>query len=109
MSSRLNREAFERLIAENIAWTEAQPRSLERDHLVAILRDSARLYYEVEPAVDARDKTIAERDAEIARLTKDRDAVRAIYKQICDIAPEQHDDHNVISRLLAKLGQALGF
>ena len=41
----LNRAAYERLIAEDIAWLEAQPRTLERDHVVAVLRDSARLYY----------------------------------------------------------------
>lgn len=57
MSSRLNREAFERLVAEDIAWAESHPRTLERDHVVDILRDAPRLYYgptNAEPIVEPR-------------------------------------------------------
>lgn len=45
MSSRMNRDAFERLSAEDIAWAEAQPRTLERDHVIDILRGAPDLYY----------------------------------------------------------------
>lgn len=41
----MNREAFERLIEENIAWLLKQPRTLERDHIEHILRDASNAYY----------------------------------------------------------------
>ena len=34
----MNREAFQRLVDEDMAWLLAQPRSLERDHIEAILK-----------------------------------------------------------------------
>lgn len=40
MSSKLNRHAYEKMIAEDIAWLEKQPRTLERDHIVEVLRCS---------------------------------------------------------------------
>jgi len=37
MSCRLNRQAYQRLIQEDIDWLLRQPRSLERDHVHEIL------------------------------------------------------------------------
>lgn len=37
MVMRLNREAYAKLIAENITWLDKQPRSLEREHIRQIL------------------------------------------------------------------------
>ena len=34
----MNREAYAKIIAEDIAWCEAQPRTLEREHVIAVLR-----------------------------------------------------------------------
>jgi hypothetical protein len=38
---RMNRASYERMIAENIEWLEQQPRTLERDHVIAIVKASA--------------------------------------------------------------------
>ena len=38
---KLNRSAYEALVAEVIRWLMAQPRSLERDHILVILQVSA--------------------------------------------------------------------
>ena len=40
MSSTLNRAAYQQLIAEDLVWLRNQPRSLERDHIEAIVRAS---------------------------------------------------------------------
>lgn len=41
----MSREAFADIIAEDIAWCEAQPRTLERDHTIAVLRQSIAAEY----------------------------------------------------------------
>jgi hypothetical protein len=38
MSMRLNRSAYAKLVAEDAAWLEKMPRTLERDHILLILR-----------------------------------------------------------------------
>lgn len=53
MSGKLTRIAYRQLIAEDIVWLEVQPRTLERDHIIAIVRESERYYYE-----DAQDEAI---------------------------------------------------
>lgn len=45
----LNRNAYQRLIAEDLAWLEQQPRTLERDHIEQIVRWSIRVLYDGEP------------------------------------------------------------
>lgn len=45
MVSKLTREAYERLIAEDIAWLMQQPRTLERDHIKAILEHAVEYEY----------------------------------------------------------------
>ena len=45
MSSKITKEAYEKLIAEDIEWLEKQPHSLENDHIKAIVRDSVNFYY----------------------------------------------------------------
>ena len=50
MSLPLNRAVFEQLIAEDIAWIEsAAPDTLERRHIIACLKEQARLRYEAHP------------------------------------------------------------
>lgn len=44
--SRLTRAGYEQLIAEDIAWLLQQPRTLERDHIEAVLRASPAREYE---------------------------------------------------------------
>jgi hypothetical protein len=45
VSSPLNRSAFEAAIAEDVEWLKRQPDSLERRHILMILRDAPELYY----------------------------------------------------------------
>jgi hypothetical protein len=45
MSMKLNRAAYEKLVAEDVAWLELQPRTLERDHIIMIVKQSTDLYY----------------------------------------------------------------
>jgi hypothetical protein len=48
MSFKMSRSAYQKLIDEDIAWLMEQPRTLERDHIVQILRHSVETYYEPE-------------------------------------------------------------
>ena len=41
----MTREAYAKIIAEDIAWCEAQPRTLERDHTILVLRQSIAAEY----------------------------------------------------------------
>lgn len=51
MSLRLNRDTYARLIEEDVAEIlKIMPRSLERDHAIAVLRDSVKLQYDEIPA-----------------------------------------------------------
>ncbi len=45
MGTTLNRSAYEKLVAEDIEWLLRQPRTLERDHIEQILRDSPQRLY----------------------------------------------------------------
>jgi hypothetical protein len=49
MPTRLNQDAYQRLVDEDLAWLREQPRTLEREHVELIVRDSVRLYYPVGP------------------------------------------------------------
>jgi hypothetical protein len=37
---RLNKAGYEQLVNEDIAWLEKIPRTLERDHIIAVLKAS---------------------------------------------------------------------
>lgn len=39
MSMTLNRPAYKGLLKEDLGWLEKQPRTLEREHIAALLRD----------------------------------------------------------------------
>jgi hypothetical protein len=43
--SEINRDAYEKLVDKNLAWLESVPRTLERDHVIAIVRNSPDMYY----------------------------------------------------------------
>lgn len=45
MSTRLNREAYEKLVKEDIEWLRQQPRTLERDHILVILEKAVDYEY----------------------------------------------------------------
>ena len=44
----VNREAYQKLIDEDIEWLLKQPRTLERDHIVSVLKNSVERLYEKE-------------------------------------------------------------
>ena len=41
----INREAYQKLIDEDVVWILKQPRSLERDHIVSVLKNSVERIY----------------------------------------------------------------
>lgn len=45
MGMMMNRESYERLIQEDIAWLNTMPRTLERDHIIDVLEDSTNRIY----------------------------------------------------------------
>jgi hypothetical protein len=47
VSSRLTRQAYQKLVDEDLAWLKRQPPSLERDHIECILNSS--VFYEYGP------------------------------------------------------------
>lgn len=49
MSMILNRAAYEQLIEEDILELMKLPKSLERDHAIAVLRESVKLQYDEIP------------------------------------------------------------
>ena len=49
----VNREAYQKLIDEDIEWLLKQPRSLERDHIVSALKNSVECIYGKEKMDDA--------------------------------------------------------
>lgn len=53
MPSTVNRKTYEWLIYGDLVWLLAQPRSLERDHIEAVLRDSAERLYGKAPDTPA--------------------------------------------------------
>lgn len=53
MSSRLTRAAYKRMVDENIAWLDKQPRTLERDHIRTVLERA--VDYEYGPDHDGDD------------------------------------------------------
>ena len=45
MGMMVNREAYQKLIDEDIEWLLKQPRSLERDYIVSVLKNSVERLY----------------------------------------------------------------
>ncbi len=45
MSSKLNKFAYEQLINEDIEWINTMPRTLEREHIIDVLKYSVKLFY----------------------------------------------------------------
>jgi hypothetical protein len=45
MGTKMNSDAYIRLISEDLEWLNKQTRSLEREHIKQILEDSVKIYY----------------------------------------------------------------
>lgn len=52
MGGTLTRSAYEVLIKEDIEWLLKQPRSLERDHIITVLKASPKNEYEDKHAIE---------------------------------------------------------
>lgn len=52
---RLSRAAYQRLVDEDVAWLLRQPRTLEREHIIAVVRAS--VVSEYGPPTDAAAQT----------------------------------------------------
>lgn len=59
MGTTLNRHAYQRLIDEDLEWLLKQPRTLERDHIEAIVRASLHNEYVLRQAAEAAQAWIA--------------------------------------------------
>ena len=46
MTMPVNRETYSKLIEEDLVWLNKQPRSLEREHVAEVLKDSITLLYD---------------------------------------------------------------
>lgn len=80
MSRKLNREAFRKLIAEDIAWLMEQPRTLEREHILVALQEAEKFHYDlcallrrtldevIGPLAEGHSKTVDELRAWVEQL-----------------------------------------
>ena len=76
MSGKVTRLAFQQLIAEDIAWLEKQPRTLEREHIIMCVRESERYCY-----VDAQDDEVLKLIDEVqAKFVEMRDTLKTSVK-----------------------------
>lgn len=57
MSGPMTRDAYERLIAEDLAWLAEQPRTLEREHIRGVVERSAD--HEYAPRLYTREEVLA--------------------------------------------------
>lgn len=53
--TRINRAAFERMIWEDLQWLLQHPRTLERDHIALLLKQSVDIHYPRSMRVDPCD------------------------------------------------------
>ena len=79
MSGKLTRAVYQKLIAEDIFWLEQKPRTLERDHIISVMRESERYYYD-----EAQDEAI--------RAARER-ALRPLEQYEKEFLYDETDDH----------------
>lgn len=46
MGTTMNKQAYQKLIDENVEWLLQQEKTLERDHIISIVKNSVTFYYE---------------------------------------------------------------
>ena len=63
MGTKLNRRAYRQLIQEDLDWLESMPRSLERDHIIQIVKASE--FYEYG---DDREETIGYEEFDFSKI-----------------------------------------
>ncbi len=70
MGGKLTRSGYQQLVDENVAWLEAQPRTLEREHIIMIVKWSVGQLYDDPPAIPGDARTRA--SAAAAAISEDR-------------------------------------
>lgn len=66
MTMKVTRSAYEELIQEDIDWLMKQPRTLERDHIILIVKQSPEVEYDIADKIER-----LERELEIVTTTRD--------------------------------------
>ena len=71
MSGTITRAAYQQLVDEDICWLERQPRTLERDHVIDIVRHSVEVYYgELRDLIATLRSRVAERECDLTRIAE---------------------------------------
>lgn len=104
MPTTLNRDAFERLMTENLDWLLRQPRSLERDHVEMLLRDATRVYYDLPGSHLARRDRVTP-DVETHLCTSPPVVTGYRYYRPGDSVPPQHQRRIEADELLPYLSR----
>lgn len=104
MTMKLNRSAYEQLVREDIAWLEQQPRTLEREHIIGILKDSPTLYYDADELADTVQQLAAKvlsvtstsrQPASLSKANPDSDLLRDMHEmvaQLCEDLGSKRDE-----------------
>lgn len=82
MSGRLTREAYQKLIDENRDWLAQQPRTLEREHIDAILKCAVEYEYDYTRPKERRELVVLA--AEMTRETCARYVDRCVCEDNAD-------------------------
>lgn len=117
----MSRDAFAKMVAENREWLMAQPRTLERDHIAAILDECVRRTYDDPAALQAAtaraDAAERERDEvrtanqSLHRRAQQAERVSAVdlpaaLRRIADLEAFSQDRHRWVNALRSKLSKA---
>jgi len=92
MTGKFTRQAYQQLVDEDIAWLKKQPRTLEREHILAIVEQSADMYYGPCPGLRVVDAPERSDSVSEEQLTPTEEAIaKSIAAQImgvkCDRPP----------------------
>ena len=110
MSGKMNQHAYENLIAEDLDWLEQYPRTLEREHIAHIVRDSVEHHYpsvEHHYPVEALHARIAALEAERERLKHSLQTADELGQEIMDERDEALTDNLKAADLLNEHADAV--
>lgn len=92
MAGKLTRGAYEQLVSQDIEWLRQQPRTLERDHVIAIVEQSIDLHYGQSTLVREKLRALDLADT----MTK--------IAAIPEMSIEERDAFRVVARVLGEAG-----
>jgi hypothetical protein len=97
-SKKVNRATYERLVEEDLAWLMAQPRTLEREHIALIVRQSVEQEYPVGPVRVELDADVVERLRAVFQRARDESATGSP-------SADEHAGIHAILSALAETGE----